>query len=63
MIKLIDILVENSNKTLQHIADSISNRLYCHKFGSCVHFAEIVDTDIEDDNKTDDDNESVTSDL
>ena len=47
MIKLINILVENSNKTLQHIADSISNRLYCDRFGSCVHFAELFVLQVE----------------
>jgi len=47
MIKLIDILNENTNSVLQKIADKVSSKLYCDIFGSCIHFAELFVLDVE----------------
>ena len=47
MIKLINILTENVHPTLQKISDEVSSKLYCNRFGNCVHFAELFVSAVE----------------
>ena len=39
-----------SNKTLIDIAKEISEKIYCDKYGSCVHFAELFVEKVEEEN-------------
>jgi hypothetical protein len=41
MIQLLNLLKENDDSVLKNIADKVASSLYCDRFGSCVHFAEI----------------------
>jgi hypothetical protein len=41
MIQLLNLLKENNDSVLKNIADEVASNLYCDRFGSCVHFAEI----------------------
>jgi hypothetical protein len=47
MIKLLDILTESSDISLEKIASDVSEKLHCDRFGSCVHFAELFVLEVE----------------
>jgi len=50
VIKLKNILNENITPSLQKIADEITSKMNCSRFGSCVHFAELFVLEIEKQN-------------